>query len=710
MSATDVILRIAVVAPIDGLFDYLPPVDSIPQPWLRGLRLRVPFGTTRSIVDLSNCQLNLYTDADESPSIIQGAIEENTRLGFLWETSSTPQCDPTALKAALAWLDTEPLWFQEDLDLLAWTARYYHHPLGEVLVASLPKILRQLPTIKKVRKRKTPHVAVTPLGELVEPRLRQTQPPTLNPDQIKAITTISAAFGQFQTFLLEGVTGSGKTEIYLQLAQQVLANGGQVLILVPEIGLTPQMYVNLNQRLNTHIALLHSNQSDGQREADWLAVRAGIIKVVLGTRLSIFTPMPNLQLIIVDEEHDPSFKQQDGLRYSARDLAVWRARQHHCPVILASATPSLETLHNAAINRYTRLSLPVRAGLAYMPQLDLIDVRATRLKNGLTPTMLRLLKENLASGQQSLLFLNRRGYAPVFMCNQCGWIATCANCDARLTWHRKIELLWCHHCGVRLTPPQICPNCQHTKLKAIGQGTQRVEEGLIELLGDVSIARIDRDTVGKRAGFSQTLTAIQSGQKQILIGTQMLAKGHHFPEVTLVGILDLDQGLYGADFRAAERMAQLIIQAAGRAGRASKPGRMVLQTRHPEHPLLQTLIHHGYSAFANLALQERKNAQLPPFTALAVLGAEDAIVTKVTEFLNAAAALATAVASDVEVLGPAPAIMERRAGRFRFRLLLQAPTRPILQKFLNSYLPKLRQLPDTRRVRWYLDVDPQELL
>ena len=514
----------------------------------------------------------------------------------------------------------------------------------------------------------------------------------------------------FRAFLLDGITGSGKTEVYLALGERHLSAGHQVLILVPEIALTPQLLRRIERRIQAPIALLHSGLSAGERERAWLQALRGAARVVVGTRSAVFTPMPELGLIVVDEEHDLSFKQQEGFRYSARDLAVVRARRRNCPLLLGSATPSLESLHNARRGRYRRLELTQRAGPARPPRLDLLDIRDAPLRGGMSPVLLRLAAEALAAGNQILLFLNRRGYAPVLTCHHCGWVSECPRCDARMTLHRADGLLWCHHCGHQGPLPEACPGCSAGGLRPLGQGTERLEETLAQLLPGFSVARIDRDSTRRKGSLEERLQEIRDGRHRILVGTQMLAKGHDFPDVTLVGVLDADYGLFGADFRAAERMAQLIVQVAGRAGRAEKPGRGVIQTRHPEHPLLQLLIRRGYPAFAEAALGERRDALLPPLTHQALLRAEAADARAPLSFLELAARQGRALAADqVELWGPVPAPMERRAGRFRAQLLLQAAAREQLQRLLAAWVPALGTIPGARRVRWSVDVDPQEL-
>ncbi len=728
------ILQIAVVAPLPGLFDYLPPVASVDVSLQRGLRLRVPFGRA-------------------------------VREGFLWNVLDTSERAREDLKAALEWLDQQPLFADTELNLLHWTADYYQHPLGEVLAAALPGRLRKRSSIgyapaeppplawrltaagqsaaatslsrakrqAEVLQTLRPHPAGLERTRLMHacgacgavlknllhkgwietcgapPPVTAVAAPELNDEQALAVAAVRKALGGFRAFLLDGVTGSGKTEVYLSLIEQVLADGGQVLVLVPEIGLTPQLQRRLTRRIGAPLALLHSALAPGERENAWWQGRIGHARVVLGTRSAVFAPLPELQLILVDEEHDVSLKQQDGLRYSARDVAVWRARQRGCPVVLGSATPSLESLRNAQLERYVWLRLRRRAGRARSPRLDLIDLRSVPLQSGLSPALIRLIRENLQAGGQTLLFLNRRGFAPLVTCHQCGWVAGCPACDARLTWHQASAMLWCHHCGYRHPGLQQCPGCQGSELRLLGQGTERLEGTLQQLFPDTALARIDRDSTRRKGSLEHLLEEARGGRYPLLLGTQMLAKGHHFPAVTLVGILDVDHGLYGIDFRAAERMAQLVIQVAGRSGRADKPGRVAIQTRHPDHPLLQTLIHRGYGEFAAMALEERRLAQLPPYAAQALLRAEATEAEAPQRFLEAALASGGQPAG-LQFWGPVPAPMERRAGRFRAHLLIHSEQREPLRRFLNVWVTALYSLKQARRVRWSLDVDPQEML
>ncbi|WPL14685.1 MULTISPECIES: primosomal protein N' [Thiorhodovibrio] len=534
--------------------------------------------------------------------------------------------------------------------------------------------------------------------------------PALNQQQAEAVAAVRASQG-FAGFLLDGITGSGKTEVYLRLIGDALELGCQILVLVPEIGLTPQLEQRLRARIPAPMVVLHSGLSEREREDHWLQAARGSARVLLGTRSAIFPPLPELGLIIVDEEHDLSLKQQDGFRYSARDLAVRRAQLAQCPVVLGSATPALESLRNAELGRYQRLVLSQRAGQARDPRILITDIRGQYLDTGIGVTLHQRIEETIGAGQQVLLFLNRRGFSPVLTCHDCGWISECIRCDARLTIHRNRGELRCHHCGLIRPLPARCPYCQGPDLRPLGQGTERVEDSLRQRYPGIPLARIDRDSTSRKGELERLLTGALNGDFRILLGTQMLAKGHHLPGITLVGILDLDHGLYGADFRATERMAQLLVQVAGRAGRAEKPGTVILQTRHPHHPMLRALLQHGYGAFARAALDERRAATMPPFSYQALIRADSPREEAALAFLRQTAALAREhQRPGIDVWGPAPAAMEQRAGRHRAQLLLQATERGPLHQLLDRLLPPLRALPRPRDLRFSLDVDPQETL
>ncbi len=734
------ILRVAVAGPLAGLFDYLPP-QGVGASLAPGARVLVPFGRRQ-------------------------------RVGLLVETAQGSDQEPDRLKAVIRVLDPHPLLGAGDLALIRWASDYYQHPLGEALFSALPARLRRpgatlddrspgmrataaglaldLDTLARAQVqrrilavlREAPHgielahlrsrlgACAGPLRELrakglIEPCALEGRscvaveaPPELdgpdpNPDQARALETVRAALGGFAPFLLEGVTGSGKTEVYIRLIQSVIDAGRQALVLVPEIGLTPQLLERLRSRLPGPHALLHSALEDGERERAWHRAASGRASLVLGTRSACFVPLPRLGLVLVDEEHDSSLKQQEGFRYSARDLAVRRAQLAGCPVVLGSATPSLETLQNARSGRYRRLRLPRRAGGASEPAISLIDIRGQPLSAGLSPLLREHVRAHTAVGDQVLLFLNRRGFAPVQTCHDCGWVGACPHCDARLTLHLRPARLWCHHCGWFRPAPNACPECKGLDLRSLGLGTERLEEELRTLFPEAPLARIDRDSTRRKGELDRLLAAVRSREILILLGTQMLAKGHDFPGVTLVGILDLDQSLYAADFRAPERTAQLIVQVAGRAGRAERPGRVVLQTRHPEHPLLQSLLREGYPGFAEAALLERAAARLPPFSHLALLRAEAPAKEVPMEFMRLARALAQGLdraGPGIQLMGPVPAPMERRAGRYRTQLLVECVKRGALHRFLGPWTAALRALPRTGRLRWSLDVDPQDML
>jgi len=733
------ILRVAVPAPLYSCFDYLAPEGINPGDLLPGTRLLVPFG-------------------------------KGERCAVLLELVAESELEIGSLKQAHQLLDREPLLGPDDLELLLWAAEYYRHPIGDVVASALPVRLRKG---KPQAATGLPGWRLTPAGadqdlELLTRAPRQAQilrllqqgqdgllsqtdiyrdggecrsilraleqrgwiepceihsskvvaadskpkaAVKLNRDQQKAVDAVSRIGAGFQPFLLDGITGSGKTEVYMALVEQALAADQQVLILVPEIGLTPQLMRRFQDRVDAPMALLHSGLSDLERELAWSAAARGEARVVIGTRSAVFTPMPRLGLIVVDEEHDLSFKQQEGFRYSARDLALVRARRRECPVILGSATPSLESLRNAKTGRYAHLLLLERAGSAVPPSLDILDIRSVHLDAGISPTLLRMINEEIEAGNQTLLFLNRRGYSPLLSCYDCGWIAECRRCDARLTYHMNNGVLWCHHCGSQRRVDLVCPECKGEKMKPLGQGTERLEQVLAARFPGTGIVRIDRDSTRRKGSLQQLLDQIHQGRHQLLLGTQMLAKGHHFPDVTLVGILDVDQGLFGADYRAAERMAQLITQVSGRAGRAEKPGRVVVQTRHPDHPLIHTLVRSGYGAFALEALQEREAALLPPYSYQVLVRAEATADRMPRTFLDDAMELGQAMGNgSVEFWGPVPAPMERRAGSFRAHLLVQSNSRKELHRLLTGWLPQMRSLKSARRVRWSVDVDPQEML
>ena len=535
--------------------------------------------------------------------------------------------------------------------------------------------------------------------------------PDLNADQRRAVDALRASLGTFRPFVLEGVTGSGKTEVYLRVIEQVVAGGRQALVLVPEIGLTPQLLARFQARLSCRVEALHSGLSDGERLSAWTHARNGTADVLVGTRSAVFAPLARPGLFIVDEEHDLSFKQQDGFRYSARDLAVVRARDAGTPVVLGSATPSLEAMDNVRRGRYHRLALPRRAGGASPPRIDVVDLRSRPFDNGLCDVLIEAVEDVKARAEQALLFINRRGYAPRLLCHACGWVADCGRCDAHLVFHHGDGRLRCHHCGAERAPPAECPECGSRDVRRLGLGTERVAGALESRIEGLRVVRMDRDATRRRGALEAVLGRVHAGGVDVVVGTQMLAKGHHFPNVTLVAILDADGGLFGIDFRATERMAQLLLQVAGRAGRGDRPGRVLLQTHHPHHPLLRTLVLDGYRKFCEDALDERRRARLPPFASLALVRAEALQRDAPRSFLRDAGACASERSHPgVSVLGPAPSPMERRAGRYRAQLLVDAASRAALQRFLPGWIAALEALPSARKVRWSVDVDPQEMV
>ncbi len=533
--------------------------------------------------------------------------------------------------------------------------------------------------------------------------------PDLIPAQLQAVEAIRASLGAFRVWLLHGVTGSGKTEVYLQTVAAALQRGEQVLVLVPEINLTPQLEQRFRARFpSAHMVSLHSNLSGGERLRNYLAAQAGTARIVLGTRLAVFTPLPRLGMILVDEEHDASFKQQEGLRYSARDVAVIRAKQAGIPIVLGSATPSLESWHNAQGGRYGLLSLPERAVTgAAPPDIRFVDTGRLKLEDGISQPLIDALQACLKRGEQSLVFINRRGYAPVLMCGQCAWISTCHRCSGRLVAHLRERCLRCHHCGHESRILPACPSCGNPDLSLLGQGTQRVEDTLERLLPDARILRVDRDSARRKGALPELLRRIHDGEADVVVGTQLLAKGHDFKRLTLVGVVNADGALYSADFRAAERLFAQLMQVAGRAGRAELPGEVLIQTQFPGHPLFAALRRHDFPSFAEAQLAERRQADFPPYCYQALLRAEANDLGKVLEFLRQAAARVGELADQVEVFDPTPAQMVRVAGKERAHLLVQSSSRAALQAFLKRWRDRLEAL-EARSVRWTLDVDPLE--
>ncbi len=731
MQVPPTVLRVALPVPLQRLFDYLPPPGVQAASVAIGQRILVPFA------------------ARELVGIVSGHGQAEAGI------------EP---KPALALPEGEPLLQGELLASLHWLAGYLHAPLGEVLAGALPAALRRgepLPdtavhgwrlseagrTALPAMRAGKPQALATllagirdedwldgeapgwraPLRALRERGLVErialamgTQatepgriPPaaiSLNAEQRSASDSIRAVDG-FAAFLLDGVTGSGKTEVYLDAIADCIARGRQALVLVPEIGLTPQALARFRARLGVPVHALHSGLNDGERARAWLAAARGQARVIVGTRSAVFVPLPEAGVIVVDEEHDGSYKQFDGIRYHARDFAIVRARALGVPVVLGSATPSLESLHNAQSGRYAHLRLRQRAGEAKPPAVRVLDVRKQPLQAGLSNAALDAIRAALDAGGQVLVFKNRRGYAPVLLCHDCGWSAHCTRCGtpdkpSAMTVHGGGRRLQCHHCGHRRAVPLACPDCASLALQAQGAGTERIEEVLKERFPDAPVLRIDRGSSQRRDAIERHFAELGS-KPGILVGTQMLAKGHDLPNLTLVVVVGVDEGLFSADFRSGEKLAQLLIQVAGRAGRADKPGTVLVQTHHPAHPLLLTLIAGGYHAFADGELALREAADFPPFAHLALLRAEAKHADTPMQFLQRAKDLLGD--AGIEIAGPLPAPMPRRAGYLRAQLILAASERRRLHAALDALMPRLQAMPEARKLRWSLDVDPAEL-
>jgi primosomal protein N' (replication factor Y) len=669
------LVRVALDVPLATLFDYLPPVDDDAQ---IGERVAVPFG-------------------------------RRERVGVVVEHAATSDIEHKRLKRVARVLRETPPLGPEWLELVRFLSGYYQRPYGETVIASLPPRLRVLKPL--------PKKALLPPAEAA-PELRATFAAghALKPAQQDAVARIAAGGNGFRATLLHGVTGSGKTEVYLHAIARILRSGGQVLVLVPEISLTPQLESRFRGAFpHARIALLHSALEDVPRTAGWIAAARGEIDIVLGTRLAVLAPLPRLALVVVDEEHDASFKQQEGLRYSGRDAAVYKAKLANCAVVLGTATPSLETWHNARLGRYEILSMPERASPgAVLPAVRMVDLRASPAQDGLSRDLVAAIRARRERGEQSLVFINRRGYAPVLACEACGWAAGCTRCSARLVLHQKTERgrasgtggLRCHHCGAEHPVPRACPTCGNVDLRAVGRGTQRVEETLASIFPDASIVRIDRDTARRRGELARTLEGITRGEADILVGTQLLAKGHDFPLLTLVGVLDADGALLSTDYRSAERLYATLAQVAGRAGRREQPGEVLVQTRYPQHPLYVSLASHDFAAFAAAQLAEREAAGFPPFVHEAALRAEADKLATAMAFLDDATRLVP-VPDEVRVYDPVPHVITRRADMERAQLLVQSASRPALQDFLRAWTERLFATAP-RSVRWHLDVDPIE--
>lgn len=717
------VVNIAVPTPLRRTFDYLLPSNLQCRP---GCRVTVPFG-------------------------------RQTLTGLVTEVKSTSEFPLAKLKPIIEVLDQEPLLSSSDLALLTWCADYYHHSLGDVMAHAIPTLLRKgaepkastrvswhikdtqlsAETLSRAAQQKAAYEQLLSQGSLDETELKQldikktTLKALVNKDLIiekqqpnwvkphpathSPVTVTSeqqTAIDACKTnspLLLEGITGSGKTEVYLAAIEHQLSLGKQALVLVPEIGLTPQTLQRFQQRFNVPVVSMHSGLNDRERLNAWLQIQCGDARILIGTRSAIFTPMPELGIIVIDEEHDQSYKQQDGLRYSARDVAVKRANLLNIPVILGTATPSLETLHNALSGRYQHKQLTQRPANIQSPSLALEEMRKQPLYAGLTTNVVQQIQQRLNDEQQVLIFLNRRGFAPSLMCEDCGWLADCRRCDARLTLHRNPPHLHCHHCDYQQGLFHRCPDCQSQHLLPLGQGTERSEDELKQLFPDTEIIRVDRDSTSTKQGFHDKLEQIHEGKAGILIGTQMLAKGHHFPKVGLVVVMDADGGLFSSDFRAMEKTAQLITQVAGRAGRDKIKGHVIIQTHQSDNPILKDLVQLGYGDFARDILIERQSFSLPPFGHLALFRAESSFQSPALEWLQQCKELLVQIQAPLQIIGPIPAPMEKRAGKFRYQLLLQSNNRGPLHQSLRQLLPLLEKLKGQHRLHWSLDIDPQDM-
>ncbi|WP_417884026.1 primosomal protein N' [Vibrio rumoiensis] len=728
------IAQVALPVPLDKCFDYLIPNYLFP---VIGGRVSVPFG-------------------------------RQTLIGIVVGIVNHSDFPVEQLKPIKACLDAKPVWPQPLYQLLHWCSQFYQYPLGDTLAMALPSLLKkgkpadftslkewhiteagknqltagfgrahlQAKVVRMLDHGALPHQAMidedissTTLKTLQEKgwiEAKHTQPtqpqwpaqleneqhkPHLNEEQAIAVASINNHPG-FGCFLIDGVTGSGKTEVYLNLIKPVLEKGKQALVLVPEIGLTPQTINRFKRRFNVPVEVMHSGLNETERLNAWLSARDKQAGIIIGTRSALFTPFADLGIIIVDEEHDASYKQQDTLRYHARDVAVMRGHKENFPVVLGSATPALETLHNAKTGKYHYLTLTKRAGNAQPAKHHVLDIKGLYLEGGLSAPLIAQMRRHLNAGNQVMLFLNRRGFSPALMCHECGWIAECKRCDAYYTFHQGSQEIRCHHCGSQRPVIQQCQGCGSTQLVSVGVGTEQLEKQLELLFPEFKTIRIDRDSTRRKGSLENALESIRKGEYQILIGTQMLAKGHHFPDVTLVGLLDVDGSLYSSDFRASERLAQLFIQVAGRSGRASKPGEVLLQTHHPEHALLQSLLHKDYQHFAQTALAERKMAQLPPYSFLTLFRAEGNNNDDVEAFLRQIRHTLEAhplYDEQCMVLGPMPAPLARRAGKYRWQLMLQVSTRRQMQRIIASSKSAIQLLPLAKKVRWNMDIEPQDL-
>jgi len=676
-------VRVALDVPLPRLFDY-----RSAHPVQVGARVIVPFGRRQLIGVVVACPQSTDVPEAQVRDVLQ-ALDDLPPLPASW------------------------------LRLVEFAARYYQRPLGEVMLPTLPASLRKAAAYQGKRSAGGPVARLDKRRRARQPKnepaMAQQRAIVLNDAQRQAVAAIGACQG-YQTMLLHGVTGSGKTEVYLHAAARVLAQGRQVLLLVPEINLTPQFEQSLRARLRDQVqddavATLHSGLSEGERLDAWLRAARGQARILLGTRLAVFTPIPDLGLVIVDEEHDASYKQQEGLRYSARDLAIWRAHDARIPVVLGSATPSLESWHKAQQGQYRLLTLAERARQVSLPTMQLIDTRKLDLQQGFSSQLLAAMTTHLQRGEQVLVFLNRRGYAPVLRCGACDWVSQCPRCTAYAVLHRgqgRRHFLQCHHCGYQAPVPQACPSCGDQDLKPMGRGTQRIEEFLAEAFPQARMLRIDADSTRRKGSAAVLFAQVHAGAVDILIGTQMVAKGHDFVRLGLVGVLNADAMLFAHDFRAPERLFAQLMQVAGRAGRHAQGAQVMIQTDYPEQPIYQALLHHDYTGFAHTSLQQRQDTGMPPYAHQALLMAEDRELAQALAFLTEARARANKI-DGVHLYDPVPLRVVRVAHIERAQLLVESAHRASLQRFLTGWSEQLFALARERRIRWHLEVDPLEI-
>ena len=728
-----ILLSVAVPAPLRSTFDYFPTDENVVIDC--GQRVEVEFGHRKLI--------GMVIERHQSPSLAVNKIKRISRL-----------------------IDDSPIAPTSFVNFCRWAAQYYQHPIGEVIFAALPKSIREGKTVQKpwhwihtteglglpysglkrakkqqrVHQYLLDHLTITlsqaqsldvskSVMQAMEDKniikrvinddnhqssqqtesltsLLKEPPLELSTEQRNAVESVKSH--KYSCTLLYGVTGSGKTEVYLHLIQRTVMMGQQVLILVPEIGLAPQTLNRIEQRFACPVAQLNSEISDGQRTEYWLNARDGKAAIIIGTRLASLAPVKNLGLIIIDEEHDTSYKQQDSFKYSARDMCIYRARQLDIPIVLGSATPSLESFRNVQLEKFHYAKLTQRAAKATPPQLEVADLRNVELTAGLAKPSLEALQATLSQGQQALVFINRRGYAPTFQCRNCGWISHCDHCDSHMTLHKSPLHLRCHHCDRQQQVPRQCPNCRSHQLVSHGIGTEQTEEYLLHHFANVPVIRVDKDSTRTKSGLEKKLNAARQGDPCILIGTQMLAKGHHLPNLTLVLIVNADQGLLSADFRGTERMGQLITQVSGRSGREANRGKVIIQSYCPDHPILQLLISKEYHYFAFQQLREREQAKLPPFAHMVNIRSESKRPDLPIEFLKQIKTIFKQnQKGNIDILGPIPDLIEKVNGRFRFNLQLTSDSRPLLHDLIQRSLPQIEQSNLAKRTRWNLDIDPQ---